>query len=85
MGTCITHVKLEHEATSSKRGANDNYGAASMFHPDRQMQAKVPPLAKNEVMDTAKRARTDNLQPARNLVVACACVFVGVISHNLLD
>ena len=85
MGTCITHVKLEHEATSSKRGGNDNYGVASIFHPDRQMQAKIPPLVKNdEVMDTAKGTRIESLQPARNQVVACACVVFGVISHNLL-
>jgi hypothetical protein len=50
-GTCMTHVKLEHEATSSKRGGNDNYGVVSIFHPDRQMQAKIPPQTKNEVMD----------------------------------
>ena len=50
-GTCITHVKLEHEATSSERGGNDNYGVACIFHPDRQMQAKIPPQAKNEIMD----------------------------------
>ena len=83
-GTCITHVKLEHEATSSKRGGNDNYGAASIFHP-RPANAgrKPPPLAMNEVMDTAKGTRIENLQPARNQVVACACVS-GVISHNLL-
>jgi len=41
MGTCITHVKLEHEATSSKRGGNDNYGVASILHPDRQMQVNT--------------------------------------------
>jgi hypothetical protein len=74
MGTCITHVKLEHEATSSKRGGNDNYGVASIFHPDRQMQVKIPPLAKNEVIYTAKRARIGNLQPAKSGCGVCMCI-----------
>jgi hypothetical protein len=50
-GTCITHVKLEHEATGSKRGGNDNCCVPPIFHSDRQMQEKVTPQAKNEVMD----------------------------------
>jgi hypothetical protein len=58
-------------------------GVTGIFHPDRQMQANIPPLAKNEVMVTAKGARIENLQLARCQVMACACVF-GVISHNLL-
>src|SRR6266849_5037464 len=39
----------------------------AIFHPDRQMQAKIPPLAKNEVMDTDKELepKTQNLQGTR--------------------
>jgi len=80
-GTCITHVKLEHEATSSKRGGNEITALQAYSTPTGKCRRKIPPLAKNEVMD--KGARIENLQPARNQVVACACVF-GVISHNLL-
>ena len=38
------------------------------------MQAKIPPVAMNEVMDTANELEPRTLQPARNQVVACACL-----------
>ena len=56
---------------------NDNYGSASTFHPDRQMQAKIPPLAKNEVMDTGKvlEPKTRSLAGKEPGCGVCMCIW----------
>ena len=51
---------------AQKRGVEMPITASQAYsNPTGKCRRKIPPLAKNEVMDTAKGARTSNLQGTR--------------------